>query len=63
MYFFFALAVRCAVQPLRGGFTVSQTLRYTQKIILGAKGSRKNNFAFWHLIFKSFLAYFKNQKP
>jgi len=27
------------------------------------KGSRKNNFTFWHLIFKSFLADFKKQKP
>jgi len=30
---------------------------------LDSKVSRKNNFTFWHLIFKAFLAYFKNQKP
>jgi len=27
------------------------------------KGSRKNKFTFWHLIFRSFLADFKEQKP
>ncbi len=27
------------------------------------KGSRKNNFTFWHLIFKSFLTDSKEQKP
>ena len=26
------------------------------------KGSRKNNFTFWYLIFRSFSAYFKEQK-
>ena len=34
---FFALAMRCAVPPLRGGFPVFQALHYTQKIILGGK--------------------------
>ena len=29
----------------------------------GPKGSRKNNFTFWHLIFKSSLAGFEGQKP
>ena len=37
MPFFFALAMQCLVPPLRGGFPVSQMLRYTQKIILGGK--------------------------
>ena len=37
MPFFFALAAQCAVPPLRGGFLVPQTLRYTQKIIFGGK--------------------------
>jgi len=32
-------------------------------IDMNPKGSRKNNFTFWHLIFKSFLVHFKNQKP
>jgi len=27
------------------------------------KGSRINNFTFWHLIFRSFLVGFKKQKP
>jgi len=26
------------------------------------KGSRKNNFTFWHLIFRPFLADFEEQK-
>ena len=29
---------------------------------ISIKGSRKNNFTFWHLIFRSFSAYFKEQK-
>ncbi len=31
--------------------------------IVNIKGSRKNNFTFWHHIFRSFLADFKEQKP
>jgi len=29
---------------------------------LRPKGSRKNNFTFWHLIFRPFLADFEEQK-
>jgi len=32
-------------------------------LLFRTKGSRKNNFTFWHLIFKSFLADFEEQKP
>ncbi len=36
---------------------------YYQEFYSPAKGSRINNLTFWHLIFMSFLAAFKEQKP
>jgi len=47
------------------GIIFSRNAEIGQKnhLWVDTKGSRKNNFTFWHLIFKSFLAYFKNQKP
>jgi hypothetical protein len=42
----------------KSGLTVLNDL---QGVVI--KGSRKNNFTFWHLIFRSFLAAFEEQKP